>query len=268
MLTMLSSAALLAGVLAIVQSTRALHTTTPSPPQKRGTVAFFNPANGGGSMLDNAGDGLGEPLNVIISGLSSSDVLTDDGFLNFAQSLGLSFECLGLHLGAPQSADLGDGNGFVNQTTELRQDYGNAELGTCLETLIGGNHLRYVVALLSPLLSSSLLSDSLYFTPNLPPLYPQRVFRQNGTDADSGALFLAVSKEEDLEESHTIVPDGYDIGRDTLVSTAIAGQTSFGGVTYSTTAENVTGLLPVGSSGVNHGIALDGIVTLLTVTIV
>lgn len=53
-----------------------------------------------------------------------------------------SFECLGIHLGGPQSANLGDGNGFVNQTTELRQDFGNAETGTCLESLIGGNHLR------------------------------------------------------------------------------------------------------------------------------
>lgn len=34
---------------------------------RRGDVAYYNPANGGGSMLDNAGDGLGEPLNVRMS---------------------------------------------------------------------------------------------------------------------------------------------------------------------------------------------------------
>ena len=56
-----------------------------------------------------------------------------------------STECLGIHLGNPQSANLGDGNGSVNQTVELREDYGDATLGTCLESLIGGNHLRYVV---------------------------------------------------------------------------------------------------------------------------
>lgn len=28
------------------------------------SVAYYDPAAGGGSMLDNAGDGLGEPLNV------------------------------------------------------------------------------------------------------------------------------------------------------------------------------------------------------------
>jgi len=27
-----------------------------------------------------------------------------------------SYECLGIHLGGPQSADLGDGHGAVNQT--------------------------------------------------------------------------------------------------------------------------------------------------------
>ncbi len=55
-----------------------------------------------------------------------------------------STECLGIHLGGPQSANLGDGNGFVNQTMELRQDFGDALLGTCLETLEGGNHFRWV----------------------------------------------------------------------------------------------------------------------------
>ena len=60
-------------------------------------------------------------------------------------------------------------------------DFGNSGLGTCLESLVGGNHLR--------------------------------MFRQNGPTADSGALFLAVSQEEDVFEGHTIVPDGYDIGR-------------------------------------------------------
>jgi hypothetical protein len=40
------------------------------------------------------------------------------------------------------SANLGDGNEWVNQTIELRQDYGNAGIGTCLESLVGGNHFR------------------------------------------------------------------------------------------------------------------------------
>ncbi|CAA7259272.1 unnamed protein product [Cyclocybe aegerita] len=202
--------------------------------QKR-AVAFYDPNVGGGSMLNNAGSGGGEPLNVIVSGLSSSAVLTDAGILNYARAIGFSTECLGIHLGDPQSANLGDGHGFVNQTMELRQDYGNAELGTCLESLIGGNHFR--------------------------------VYRQNGPMANSKALFLAVSKEEDVNKHHTIVPDGYNIGRDQLVTNAL-GKKTFKGVHYSTVGQNVTGLLPAGNAGVNHGIATDGITTLLTVTII
>lgn len=204
-------------------------------PYRRDGVAYYAPNANGGSELDLAAAPLGEPLNVIISGLSSPDVLTDAGFLNFAQSIGLSTECFGLHLGGPQSANLGDGNGWVNQTYELRQDYGDAGVGTCLESLIGGNHLR--------------------------------LYRQNGSEADSGALFLAVSKEEPVTESHNIVPDGYDIGRDALVAAAIASTTSFDGITYATTAENITGLLAPGADGVNHNISQDGVVKLLTVII-
>jgi len=61
-------------------------------------------------MLDNAGDGLGEPLNIIISGESSPEVLVYAGFYNFAQAIGFSEECFGLHLGGPFSANVGDGN--------------------------------------------------------------------------------------------------------------------------------------------------------------
>ncbi|EPQ57666.1 hypothetical protein GLOTRDRAFT_99486 [Gloeophyllum trabeum ATCC 11539] len=198
------------------------------------SVDYFDPRPNGGAMLDNAGDGYGEPLNVIVSGMSSPEVLTEDGIVNFARAIGFSEECFGLHAGAPQTANLGDGNGWVNQTIELRQDYDNAGVGTCLETLIGGNHFR--------------------------------VWKQNGSLADSGALFLAVSKEEPLLEHHTIIPDGYNIGRDLLVQNAV-GQTSYNGVTYSTVARNITGLLAPGAVGVNHNISTDGIVTLLTVTI-
>ncbi|KAI0372987.1 hypothetical protein BV20DRAFT_845555 [Pilatotrama ljubarskyi] len=200
---------------------------------QRRAVDFFDSAQGGGSMFDNATFG-GEPLNVIISGQSSPEVLTDDGVLNFAQAIGFSQECLGFHLGDPQTANLGDGNGSVNQTLEFRQDFGNDALGTCLESLIGGNHFR--------------------------------VFRQNGPQANSGALFLAVSKEQDVSENHNIVPDGYNIGRDELVAAAV-GTKSHGGVIYNVVAKNITGLMPAGSEGVNHGIAVDGIVMLLTVTI-
>jgi len=184
-------------------------------------------------MLDSSA-GLGEPLNVIVSGLSSPAVLTDSGFLNWARSIGFSTECLGLHVGDPQTANLGDGRGSQNEIKVIRQDFRNPILGTCLESAIGGNHFRY--------------------------------WRQNGTEANSGALFLAVSHEENASEGHNIEPDGYDKGRDELVSNAV-GTTDFAGVHYSTTSESVTGLLQPGSTGINHGIAIDGLVTLLTITI-
>ena len=77
-------------------------------PHYKRAAAYYNPADQGGSMLTDAGD-LGEPLNVssihhhyndlirdpcriqvIISGYSSPDVLTDDGIVNYARAIGLS----------------------------------------------------------------------------------------------------------------------------------------------------------------------------------
>ena len=59
----------------------------------------------------------------------------------------------------PQTANLGDGNGSMNQTMELRNDYGNPDIGACWESLVGGNHLR--------------------------------MWRQSGPKAHTNALFLA-----------------------------------------------------------------------------
>jgi len=193
---------------------------------------FINPTLGGGSLLDHdSGSGLGEPLNVIISGLSSEWVLADGGFLHYANALGFDIECLGAHLGAPQTANLGDGRGWVNQTIELRKDYGNDIIGTCWESLVGGNHLR--------------------------------MWHQSTTKA----LFLAVSEEANVHDGHTIKPNGYNLGRDSLVKIA-TGLKTYRGVKYQTTVKSITGLIAPGSKGINHGIATDGVVALLTVTIV
>ncbi|KAH8979925.1 hypothetical protein EDB86DRAFT_596917 [Lactarius hatsudake] len=210
----------------------------PKPKQEpisTDAVPFVNPNLHGGSLLDMTNTGLGEPLNVIISGLSSPWVLADGGFVHFANAVGFGIECFGAHLGAPQAANLGDGHGWVNETLELRQDYGNPDIGTCWESLIGGNHLR--------------------------------LFRQNGPGANTGALFLAVSQEENVSHGHMITPNGYNIGRDKFVSGAL-GVKRYQGVKYQTVAQNVTGLLPPGSTGINHGIPTDGVTVLLTVTIV
>jgi len=195
-------------------------------------AGFINPTFGGGSLLDHdSGSGLGEPLNVIISGLSSQWVLSDGGFVHYANALGFDIECFGAHLGKPQTANLGDGRGWLNQTIELRNDFGNNIIGTCWESLVGGNHLR--------------------------------MWRQS----TSGAVFLAVSEEENVFDGHTIKPNGYDLGRDSLVKSAV-GVKQYLGVTYQTTVESLPGMITPGSTGINHGIATDGVVAFLTVKIV
>jgi hypothetical protein len=75
---------------------------------------------------------------------------------------------------------------------------------------------------------------------------------------------------QNVTESHNIVPNGYDIGRDRLVANAVAnpkfqgvsyvatavGNTSFDGVHYTSTLKQLKGLLAAGSQGVNHGLPL------------
>ena len=184
----------------------------------------------------------------------------------------------------------------VNQTAVIRWTYGNVELGTCQETLEGGNHFRYWI--------------------------------QNGPNANSGAIFMAVSYEMPIASTclailFRMLPlkslnphrptqhhrkwvsvyvltrisllsrrGRYDLGRDWLVGNATAqssiistsnltnastysGQTSFNGYTYHTSVNYVPGLLQNSSVGINHfesvaanGLnAIDGLVAVLTVKI-
>lgn len=159
-------------------------------------------------------------------------------------SIGFSFECLHIHLGGLQHANLGDGNGWVPQLFEYRSllfpGSPGVWVGSCWESLAGGNHFR--------------------------------VWKQNGTEANTGAWFLAVSKEESVAEQHTIIPNGYDVGRDLLAEAATRGG-SFGGHAWRATVEWKTGLLPEGKRstysqlmpGINHNISIDGRVAVLTV---
>lgn len=60
-----------------------------TPVNRADAVPYYNPTvQPGGSMLDWLVNGKGEPLNVIVSGLSSPDVLTVDGIVNFARAIG------------------------------------------------------------------------------------------------------------------------------------------------------------------------------------
>jgi len=200
----------------------------PYSTKRSSNAGYIPPADYGGSQLDSSA-GLGEPLNVIISGLSSPEVLTTTGIIDWARSIGFSTECFGFHLGNPQTANLGDGRGWVNQTAVLRYDYDNAIAGSCLESLTGGNHFRF------------------------------------WNQVTTGAYFLAVSEEEWVGEQHNIVPNGYDIGRDSLVITA-TGNTKYQDNRYNTTSYYVSGLLHNGTNGINHNISIDGLVAILTIT--
>ncbi|KAL4399724.1 hypothetical protein ACI68E_004108 [Malassezia pachydermatis] len=194
------------------------NSTTTHPHASRG---WADPSEHGGSMLDLVGNGYREPINVIISGQSDRSVLSEQGLLDYVRSIGFSFECLHIHLGGLQHANLGDGNGYVPQLFEYRslllhKGAPGAWIGACWESLAGGNHFR--------------------------------VWRQNGTLANTGAWFLAVSQEEDVTQKHTISPNGYDLGRDLLVKAATHGG-SFQGHTWRADVDWVTGLLEPGTRG-------------------
>ncbi|KAI6030426.1 hypothetical protein F5J12DRAFT_800289 [Pisolithus orientalis] len=239
------------------------------PAHRRNTnYGYYIPMNDGGSMLTEVPDtypaGLGEPLNIIISAYSDSEVLQNTvdngGLINYFQSFGFSTECLGQHSGSDQAANLGDGNGWLNETAVIRWDYGNVTFGTCEETINGGNHFRYWI--------------------------------QNGPDADSGAIFIGASYEMPIAQQHNVIVNGYDLGRDWLIGNATSqssviptekltntstysGQTSFGGYTYQTSVNYISGLLQNTSQGINHyqsvavngSNAIDGLVAVMTVKV-
>jgi len=237
--------------------------------QRRSSVpalGYYVPAQNGGSELTQVVDtyppGLGEPLNAILSANSHPAVLIDQqtngGFRNWLFSIQMAGECLGQHLGDNQAANLGDGNGYLNETAVIRWDYGDPYLGTCKETVQGGNHFRY--------------------------------WTQNGDQADSGAIFMACSAEQPIAEGHNIIVNGYNLSRDWVVGNATGqviptgsvqngstfiGSTVYGGYTYQTTAIYITGLLQNTSDGINHfqsvplpgQNAIDGLVAVLYVNI-
>ncbi|QRV92409.1 hypothetical protein RhiJN_20427 [Ceratobasidium sp. AG-Ba] len=226
--------------------------TDSQTPLDDGKIGYHDPADGGGRMLDYTTIFWGEPLNVIISGNSHPDVLSHQGLHKYARSIGFAEECLGLHIGDIHSADLGDGEGRkdeqflgtspvhsifpANRALKLRvlplisidwrlprataRQHYFPIWGTCWESLAGGNHFR---------------------------AWQQR---------DTGAWFLAVSKEKYVGDHHQIVDDGYNIGRDYLVSRALR---------KGARVEWKEGLIAEGDEGINHGIAQDGRVAVLTV---
>ncbi|THU80944.1 hypothetical protein K435DRAFT_694598 [Dendrothele bispora CBS 962.96] len=194
-------------------------------------IGWVDPRVNGGRLLDFTTKRYGEPLNVIISGKSDPYILTPDGFHAYSKSIGFSEECLGLHYGNLHEANLGDGHGRKIEEYLYRQYYFPV-WGTCWESLAGGQHFR--------------------------------AWKQDGPDANSGAWFLGVSKEQHSGKNHMIVPDGYNIGRDWLVEKATSGS-RWDGMWWRAELEWQEGLLEPGNDGVNHGIEQDGRVAVLTV---
>ncbi|TEB23003.1 hypothetical protein FA13DRAFT_1740493 [Coprinellus micaceus] len=203
----------------------------PTQDPSGGLIGWYDPRERGGRLIDYTIDDLGEPLNVIISGLSDPHILTDKGFQDYTKSLGYSQECLGLHYGNRHYADLGDGDMQKIELILARQHYFPV-WGTCWESLAGGHHFR--------------------------------AWRQNGTHANSGAWFIGASKEFDSSKNHKIVPNGWNLGRDWFVESAVAG-THYRNHWWEAGVEWRTDLLEEGSDGINHGIAQDGRVAVLTV---
>ncbi|KAJ6622640.1 hypothetical protein B0H10DRAFT_893389 [Mycena sp. CBHHK59/15] len=235
-------------------------------PRNEPAAGYFLPADGGGSMLTKVVGtfpaGQGEPINIILTGTSSPELLVDSelngGLRNFFLSFGFASECLGQHSGNGQGANLGDGKGYLNETAVIRFDYGDPQLGTCQETIKGGNHFRY--------------------------------WAQNGNSADSGAVFMAASYEMPIAQQHNVVVNGYNLGRDWLIgnitksaipsasltnTSTFSGTTQYGGYTYAASIAYVSGLLSNTSDGINHNAtvsvggvpAIDGLVAVMDVQI-
>ncbi|PCH39860.1 hypothetical protein WOLCODRAFT_136532 [Wolfiporia cocos MD-104 SS10] len=209
-------------------SPQQVQTSGEQPPERNiSAQGWFDPRLHGGRMLDFTTPTLGEPLNVFISGLSDPYVLTEHGLHAYAKSIGYSGECLGMHYGHIHDADLGDGLARRPEEFLARQAYFPVG-GTCWESVRGGHHFR--------------------------------AWSQHG----SGAWFIGASLEKDSSKNHQIVPDGYNLGRDFLVAQATAGS-HWNSIWWRADVEWREGLLTPGSKGVNHDIAQDGRVAILTV---
>ncbi|KAH9924321.1 uncharacterized protein BXZ73DRAFT_50523 [Epithele typhae] len=201
-------------------------------PPLTGTVGWIDPRlKGAGSSTYYTTEKLGEPLNIIISSESDPFILSESGMQTYIKSIGFNRECLGLHYGHIHEADLGDGFGRKAEQFLGRQHYFPI-MGTCWESVRGGHHFR--------------------------------AWRQNGTEADSGAWFLGASEEMDSSKNHMIVENGYNRGRNFIVDRATEGS-YWKGKWWKAEVEWRSGLLQKGKHGVNHGIEQDGLVAILTV---
>ncbi|KAF8510500.1 hypothetical protein BU17DRAFT_55307 [Hysterangium stoloniferum] len=196
-------------------------------------TGWEDPRKGGGRMLDYATRcNYGEPLNVIISGNSDPRILDLEGLILYSYSLGYAEECLGLHVGRVHQANLGDGQGLIDEQYLARQTYFPI-FGTCWQSIIGGQHFR--------------------------------AWQQNTTQACLfRSCWCSSASLQNSGRNHMIVPNGYNLGRDWLVKRAIAG-TSWRGMYWAAEVDWHEGLLEPGRQNINHNISQDGVTAILTV---
>jgi hypothetical protein len=219
-------------------------------------------------------------------------VLTDEGFEDYCETLGLYILCIGMHRretdlmpsstyefmhlhgGPPMTANLGDGGDVcaaqplcvsmltllavegpvVRASGELRQPpCRNWHPDACG---------RQPPEVRSPFVASVVQEE----------LTASRMWRQDGPQANTGALFLALSMTENLRQHHKTTEDGYNRGRsvwcvylnsrgltsqpnsDGFVELALAGgKKSRKGHHYETTVEHVEGLFCNNDYQFDHG---------------
>ncbi|KAG7445563.1 uncharacterized protein BT62DRAFT_969236 [Guyanagaster necrorhizus] len=229
------------------------------------SAGYYNPADSGGSMLtvvpQTHPDGQREPVNAIISGNSDQAVLAqqsmDRGLMNYFPAVAISATGTNQHTSNSQQVDSGDSN--ENETAVMQYNYGDPALGSCTESFKRDDHFQYWV--------------------------------QNSSEADSGAIFLAISYKTSSSDQHNIIENRYNLGCNYVLgssntskiptlsltgSTSFSGSLSSQGYTYKTDIIYVMGLLPNTSIGINYNQSVsndsavntaDGLITVFNVSI-
>ncbi|KAI0253103.1 hypothetical protein BJV78DRAFT_1153232 [Lactifluus subvellereus] len=91
------------------------------------------------------------------------------------------------------------------------------------------------------------------------------MFRRDGPNANSGALFLAVSEEDwtcspspnwpstqNVCDGYTIPPNSYNLGRDSFEEGAPGLKYRGVNLKYKTTVQSISGMIPPISTGINR----------------
>ncbi|KAG8742177.1 hypothetical protein FRC10_001933 [Ceratobasidium sp. 414] len=174
------------------------------------------------------------------------------------RSIGFSEECLGIHIGDIHSADLGDGEGRKDEQF-LGPPFLHPSPPSSYLALPRNSppallsHLGYMLGVprgwkplsgMAPARHGCLVSC----------VRPVSLFGRSDTNLTLG--LCATQRFQGKGNHHEIIDDGYNIGRDFLVSQALR---------KGARVEWRDDLIAEGDEGINHGISQDGRVAILTV---